>query len=495
VISQFETFGKIYAEGDFRPEFFVPSTSWRPVRSHDKSIVVGRKGTGKTALGLALYNERLTESDLFVQRLRFSDYPWRVHEQVYDARVGEKARFLETWLFLMLIELAKLAVGEDQAERDLAQAEAVAAVRAFISEIWGSATFDYRDTFTPTRYKVTTSLQPGALGFTLGSKNWEEVERERLGDSLSQMNRWLEEALIGALRAEAEYFLIFDELDLDFDPENQIYMDSMVGLVRAAHRLSNWAWDHGAAVSAVILLRDDLFNALQFSDKNKLTDDLVVRLTWTADREALNSLKAVIDARIAVLLEEIGIPLEGGNADPWSTVFSSEPMESGQEIVDYVVARTHRRPRDLIRFCNLALAEARAKDAGDGDDKIMPGHIEAAEDAYSSYLRQELRDEVFSHHPDADRWLELLRRIGTQTFELIAFDKECSASSDLLSGTGQGSVLKIFYNFGVIGCANRGAATEDEVYWTYDEPSRPLDIGAPFFQVHPGLQKNLGIAP
>jgi hypothetical protein len=114
VLDLLPNFGAIDAESDFRPDFFVPSSSWENVRARRHPLVVGRKGTGTTALRNALLDEAAKDPVMFATDLAFRDYLWKVHHGVFDATVGSKSRYLETWLFLMLIELATQAVGEDQ---------------------------------------------------------------------------------------------------------------------------------------------------------------------------------------------------------------------------------------------------------------------------------------------------------------------------------------------------------------------------------------------
>src|SRR5437016_6159348 len=99
-LAKLTSLGDIAAENSFRPEFFVTSGSWERVRHGQRPIVVGRKGTGKTALRLALLNEADQSPLLFTADLSFRDYPWNAHNSVSGTQVGHRSRFVETWLFL-----------------------------------------------------------------------------------------------------------------------------------------------------------------------------------------------------------------------------------------------------------------------------------------------------------------------------------------------------------------------------------------------------------
>src|SRR5688572_2015390 len=132
------SFGDIAAENNFRPEFFVTSASWHRFRQGLRPVVVGRKGTGKTALRLALLEEARRNPLLFASDLSFRDYPWNAHNSVSDSQVGHRSRYVETWLFLMHVELSKLAAGENQANLLGADGrDAASSLRRFVEDNWG----------------------------------------------------------------------------------------------------------------------------------------------------------------------------------------------------------------------------------------------------------------------------------------------------------------------------------------------------------------------
>jgi hypothetical protein len=489
-ISNLKSLGTIDAETDFRPDFFIPSTSWANIRSRERPIVVGRKGTGKTALRYALRNEASENPLLFSRDLAFRDYPWAVHYGVYDSTVGGRSRYQETWSFLILVELAKLVVGEDQSPQDSTDDEDVAhAIRKFLTDTWGGVTFDHRDTFRRDRFRVTrASVSPTIVGSSLGSVDWTTVERTTLGDALSAMNRWLRAALARTAHKDAEYFVVFDELDLDFESNDENYQDSMIGLVLAAQSVFLWAKGEGLPIAPVVLLRDDIYGSLNFPDKNKITTNLVESLYWTADFDGSNSLKSVIDRRIGVTL---GAP----DPDPWYLVFDEEVMRGTQHKFLHMAQRTYLRPRDIINFANECLSIARTRGAIIDGERVANQDVTAARIPYSNYLRRELNDEIHAHYPDWEGWLELLRRVGKITFSRADFDAEAERAPTLAIGLEPLSILTALYAFGVIGFGRRGGAGRGGTneYWSYRNPEITFDPDAPFFKVHLGLKENLDL--
>src|SRR4029453_3016040 len=115
----------------------------------ERQVTVGRKGSGKTALYLALI-ERTDDKLFFARGLAFRDYPWALHSRYAHETTTRHERFLASWRFLTFMEIFKVLLTENErAERykDDAAREAMASVEKFIQKNWGAIAFDYRKTF------------------------------------------------------------------------------------------------------------------------------------------------------------------------------------------------------------------------------------------------------------------------------------------------------------------------------------------------------------
>ena len=123
-------------------------------RSHRRHpLIVGRKGTGKNRDSKGFASTQRTLTPIFATDLAARDHPWNAHHAVFDESVGGKSRHLKRGLFLMLVELGKLAAAEDQQPLD---EEVAGYVRMFIEENWGSLAFDHRTRSAPL---ITKSLR------------------------------------------------------------------------------------------------------------------------------------------------------------------------------------------------------------------------------------------------------------------------------------------------------------------------------------------------
>ena len=79
--------------------------------AHRRPLVVGRKGSGKTAIFRKIIRTR--EHDVFAYGHTFSDYPWHHHHLQGMIGVPEEQRFVHSWRYLILLTLAKILLNQD----------------------------------------------------------------------------------------------------------------------------------------------------------------------------------------------------------------------------------------------------------------------------------------------------------------------------------------------------------------------------------------------
>jgi len=107
-IMDIKDFGAIDAENDERLfDYFVHSESLKRIKEEKRRVIVGRKGSGKTAIYKFLSKESENWS---TSALLFRDYPWKVHDRYANHEVSDRESYVNSWDFLIYIELAKQIV-------------------------------------------------------------------------------------------------------------------------------------------------------------------------------------------------------------------------------------------------------------------------------------------------------------------------------------------------------------------------------------------------
>jgi hypothetical protein len=475
-------FGRIDAESETQlADFFIRTLAYRRIIDVERFIVLGRKGTGKTAIYRALLQRAARFRTTHAIGLDFRAYPWQDHARAADPRAAHAEQYTESWQFLILLELAKLALLSPRAIPDTPQARsAYEGVTRFLRANWGQVQFDFKDTFVRPRY----SLSPD-LDLPTPFRGADAHDSAQLPPFLIEANRWLKTCLNSLLTPEYTYFVLFDDLDRGYALMDRSYSDRLIGLQLAAREIYLWASTLGLSVGPIVFLRSDIYDDLRFPDKNKMTHNYVEHLTWTDDFEGENSLKALMDQRIRAMAE-----LPTRLLDPWPLVFDDKLMRGTQHKFKHMAARTYLRPRDMIQFGNLCLQQARAA----GSVRIQNRDIAAARPSYSIYLVDELDDEMAEAVPVWPQLMDVLRRIHHVRFSPDDFRRAYVALC-VADGYGMGAdeALEALFRFSVLGFTKTGGAGYggSAVAFRYRDPRISFDPGARTVQVHPGLKEAL----
>lgn len=483
LLAEIPEFGRIDAESEVQlGQFFLQTDAYKRIEDQQHIVVVGRKGTGKTAIYKTLLQRPEAYSDVFVAGLQFRDYPWGTHQDVQDAAAAPVERYFASWKFLVLVELAKLVLtAEGHKPPQNGKAKAAAEVLAqFIETNWGELDFKFRDIFN--RRKYSFNFEPTVLGNKLGSLVIQDVPRDRLAGFLSEANRWLEYCLELLLTDDQWYYVLFDDLDLGYDPSDSEYAGRLIGLLLAARSVFQWGKERKLDVAPIVFIRSDIYEQLSFPDKNKITQNLVETLVWNDADSGENSLKTLIDQRIRAIT---GV----ASSDPWSLVFDPQVMRGTQPKFKHMAARTYLRPRDMIQFANLCLERAKSM----GSDLIDNQDIANARPQYSEYVVSELDDEIHEVFPEWRQYLNVLRRIHTMRFARSTFDTEFAELKLDKLDMSIDDVLDLLYRFSVIGFAKIGGAGfgGSAIAFRYKDPSVNFDPAARTFTVHAGLKEAL----
>jgi hypothetical protein len=386
-LADVETFGAIDADADELLRIcFQDHPAYEDARAHKRFLIVGRKGSGKTAIYKRLITERVPTT--FAYGYTFDDYPWQHHDLQAQTGVPEERRYLNSWKYLVLLTLAKVVLNEDQSQPWSEQAlESLEALEDFVVDSYGTRNPDVAQLFAPPKRRLRFK---GSLKAPFATLEAGSVEVRELPIHVQEVNRRIANHVFTTLNPEADYYICFDQLDLGFDTEQPIYSQRLISLLLAARELSAAAHEEDRRLSVIVFLRDDIYDMLQFEDKNKLTQNYMSTVEWH-QREPGSTLRQLMERRF-------GEALKGEETIRWTDVFDeSKQMTGRQTKYDHICDRTFLRPRDMIQFCNEILAVYKAAD--EKSDAFANEHIINARQAYSRYLLQELDDEIHKHVP------------------------------------------------------------------------------------------------
>jgi hypothetical protein len=488
-LSSVEHFGAIDADNDdLLFSCFEDHEAYLDLLAQKKFLIVGRKGSGKTAIFKRMLTAR--QPDFFCYGHTFSDYPWHHHD--LQARIGipDFDKFTHSWKYLVLLTASKIILNFDQSlPVDTRSMDYMVRIEQFILDSYGTRDPDVTQIFTPTKYlKIKPSFQVDLKVLKAGILP-EQVPMLELPKIVQELNINLTNYVMDCLNPAHTYYVLFDQLDLGFDPSNPQYSNRLIGLLLACRDLNLAAKSFGKRFFASVFLRDDIYDMLQFEDKNKITENFLSLIEWDTPRTD-KSLKNLMEKRFTALVGEKDELIN------WSNVFDeTKEMPGHQTKYQHILDRTYLRPRDIIRFCNSTLKQykTRVKEQGN-DGPIENQDLHNARIEYSNYFNNELDDEIHKHIPDYKDYLEVLRKLGSWHFNRDSFESEFQSSLFNSKKSAQ-EVLADLFTFSVIGFyrpGGRGYGGSEYVF-KYKEPQTRFDSSAYRFRVHPGLLEVLGL--
>lgn len=464
-----DSFGKGAAEDEPVLTYFLKTEAVARIAKSEILLVLGRKGSGKTAL-VRHFSENT--AGVFSRSLSLRNYPWALHATRVDRGASEIEAYVASWRFLIAVELAALVSTRAMNQSD----EVVKQIRHFLTQNYGGPDPTLDQVLRPPKLQIAKGVvEPTVLGNKLGNI---ALERGAADTNFGLEVNALTNALLGAVATVATgegmdtLSLHFDELDQGMSTLDADRSRMLVGLILAARLVRQSGAGTRPVIAPVVYLRSDIWEDLEFSDKNKIARGLTLPLEWTAE-----TLQALLDERIK---RKVG-PFT------WNDVATSELMRGSQSKWNHIIARTFIRPRDVIEFANVALQQAKRR----SDDPLVfvNEDIVNARDRYSAYLKEELDDEIIPHWPQWDEALKVCSAIQTLTFERDKFVSEYERRKSAANPLSANDALKMLYRFSVIGYERRSGYGGTSWSFQYTNPEAGWDDGAQKLKVHQGLKE------
>jgi hypothetical protein len=464
------SFGDVAAEDDSVLKYFLSTNAVQRIQQDEAFLVLGRKGSGKTAIV-----RYFTESPEFLssRALNLRGYPWNVHASRIDRGASEAEAYVASWRYLISVEIASLALRHDPSKRNVNSKS----IDKFFHDNYGGVEPGLKDILRPPKLKLgKMSFMPAIMGNQIGGVDLDRSDSNLgLGRELDAISSALLDASINLCKEAniPRLMLHIDELDQGLSSLDRKRSEMIVGLILAAREIRRDSRKKGACISPVVYLRSDLWSELEFSDKNKISQTQALHLEWSSD-----SLLSLVEARLKAELHS--------NAT-WDLIAESDLMRGSQTKWNHIVSRTFLRPRDVIRFLNAALAVA--KNRSDSPLVLTNKDIIAARDPYSAYLKAELDDEILPHWQQWSEALQACSGIATMTFDKEQFTTEYAKRQTGSLALSDSDALRMLYQFSVLGYEKRSGYGGTSWVFQYTDPEVGWDSSSTRFKVHLGLKE------
>lgn len=110
-LAKIESFGAVGAEDDDTLlDYFLSTPAVNQIESGRKMLVLGRKGSGKTAL--VKYFGNNTSDNVIHIPLRLGQYPWNVHAQRKNSGASDIEIYSSSWRYLIAVKTLSAILGK-----------------------------------------------------------------------------------------------------------------------------------------------------------------------------------------------------------------------------------------------------------------------------------------------------------------------------------------------------------------------------------------------
>jgi hypothetical protein len=444
--------GDPVAENEFQSlvDYYVKTDQFEKVVRGEASLVVGRKGTGKTALFFQARDRVRRKINNVVLDLKPEGYQLtKLREEVLEyLSDGAKSHLLVAfWEYLLYMELAHKILRDDRTTH-LRKRALHQAYEKLQQQYETAATADAEADFSErllrlsdeisSRYSTAFQGEPGQRLTT------NEVTELLHSDQLPK----LRDALSTYLREKEQVWLFFDNLDKGwtaFGP-SQADLTVLKCLIEASRKLQRQMTRADVDFHSVIFIRNDVFELLM-----KSTPDFGKENTVSLDWKRPEMLAEILRRRLAR-----GFFQEGDRFDViWSQLVTSHV--DGEESSAYLIRHTLMRPRALIKLFGYCRGNA----VNMGHPLIEESDLEKGVADFSDEMLIDADNELRDIEPTADGLL--YRFIGEKreyrVEELDTFIKLNNVPSDRVK-----HVRDYLLYYGFFGIRQEN----DEVLYIYD---------------------------
>ena len=482
-------FGAPAAERDMGrgPEkYFVESAAFQRVRSGAKTIILGNRGSGKSAIFKVLASRERSAGSHVIE-LAPEDYSYELlSSTMAAANAGSWAKhgaYAAAWKYLIYVLIMKEVSGTGgkgatkaiyKYVRDNHPGPETGALSVLMSYL-----------------KRLEGIKIGPLEAGFKSRELDKLYKlEEIHHLLPQLKEILDRRRV---------VVLVDELDRGWDSSEDAKA-FVSGLFQACVSI-NEVHDN---LRVYVSLRQELYDDIPalYEDAQKYRD-LLETISWTDD-----SLLKLIAKRIRHCAQENGHNQQAleqaGDIACWNAVFATPPGQPAINSFKYMLERTLRRPREIIQFCTETVEMARERAA------TLPlpyAAIGWTERGYSAERARDIAAEYRFQYGGLLGVFDAFRgRTGTLSradiellcLELATGDIPTAGTSSWLVDRDTDDVIEILWHVGFLAAQPasgiRPPPDDGRSFLGTHQIQHPNLPAVQRFQVHPMFRSYLGIA-
>lgn len=457
IISRID-FGEL--DGLFDPKlegYFIDFGYWDEIIARDKFFVIGRKGTGKSAIYKWIEIQCQNRGAL-VSNLSFNNFPFEKFLSLSDDDFALPYQYQSIWRNIILSELARLIVIDQSNAID----ENHIGLKKYVDIFFGEDSLDIYRRVVERTQKTTSGLQKIV---NIGKED--ESKKQFITDysNVTNGNRFLEGLIIAYLKTNENncYLVQFDQLDDNFNQysDKEKYFQCLLSLFKAVYNINQTFRNMGVKSRAILFIRSDIYSSMHQRDPESARwVDFAYYLNWAiiTQRDWSNpKLLQILNKRIKASLPAIKEP------NPFYQIFASSTISV--PVFQYIINRSFHRPRDIIKFAKSLQEEII------NTKKYDRRTVKDAERKYSLWFLTELENEIGYRFIRMEDLYEFLRLLGSETFTYKEFSTKYQGYESRIQIVCD-ELIHILYDHGIICNINDGPGGREYYSIIRNERSR-----------------------
>lgn len=379
------TIGDPMAENEFQTlgSYFVETDQYGRTLRGEVNLVVGRKGTGKTALFSQVRDRLRSDKQRIIVDLKPEGYQLqKLKEDVYQylAKGAREHLLVAFWEYLLLLEVCYKILEKDK-ERHLRDHRLTEPYREL------SAAY-YRESVTSTgdfseRLHELSDRISGEYLSAHGRATEVQLPTEAITGLIHRHNiSDLHRQISAYLRFKNGAWVLFDNLDRGWSPLGLSSDDILVvrTLIDAGRKIQRAMQRDRHDFHCVIFLRNDVYQLLM-----RETADFGKEMRTSLDWTDTDLLRQLVFNRLSV---NSSIPRDVSFERVWAEI--SVPLIDGTNSFHYLVERSLMRPRNLLKL----IIHCKGSAVNLGHQRILEEDIRKGVSGYSTDLLIEIDQEL-----------------------------------------------------------------------------------------------------
>jgi len=323
--------------------------------NNEKFIILGRKGSGKSAIGEHICHIASSDANIFAKFIRRTEIDI---EHIVQIGISEGERIEQEMLFKWVVLTQELSLIVQN--QNINHIKDISNLKKFIERNRGFINIEKREIKEIIHEKgININIEYFKRFYSSLFNRKIAIKEEKA--AFYKLIPYLEETISRILVSDPEnsYILIFDDLDIGYYKSDKD-ISTLSELLRISKYYNNELFGRNQLNSKIIvLLRNDIAKHLRFNaDTAKIFASYAIELNWYEEmyrtQEDRLKLKQFINKRIACNFEKNG--LEYIKDKPWESFVNEQEFASFDNMGNtkssfkYVIEHTFFRPRDLILF-------------------------------------------------------------------------------------------------------------------------------------------------